>query len=205
MVKNALYFYSRLIVGIIIVPCGIYSGESSGSNRLKPEVTLDSFYKYADIKTSTGIKGLVNYLRRSTDRDFCLVPEELEVGALFHGLSGVGKTTVAHAIAHALDMEYVFLPAPNLKSTYKDSTTQGVRDLFDGIVASGKRTLLVLDELDALNPLEGSKKQQKQEDSENSVKALWTKLDECYNNGFDNAIFFIGITNNIDALISYFI
>ncbi len=118
-----------------------------------------------------------------------LIPTKL----LLLGEPGVGKTTLAKAIAYATGRAYYFVNASDLLNCYQNSGRENIKQIIDDILpryphnSSGK-CVIIIGELDELtesyfNP---------RDPNTGSAKALWTALDKCAEN---KNIFFIGTSN----------
>lgn len=87
----------------------------------------------------------------------CILPESIKKimesivqsgeipNLLLHGSAGVGKTSVAYALANQLDYEYLYINASN-EGRNIDTIRTTVADFCSGMSLSGRRKLVILDE-----------------------------------------------------------
>jgi len=76
-------------------------------------------------------------------------------GILLYGPSGCGKTWIAESAGCFPGLDFVSVRGPELLSKFIGSSEKAIRDLFDGAIVSGRPTLILFDELDALCPKRG--------------------------------------------------
>lgn len=94
--------------------------------------------------------------------DDCILPQNLKetfkgvvkTGELPHmllcGTAGVGKTTVAKALCHELDYDYIMINASDDRNI--DTLRTTVKQFASSLSFNGKRKVIILDEADYLNP-----------------------------------------------------
>ena len=76
-------------------------------------------------------------------------------GVLLYGPPGNGKTMIAKAIAGTIDAEFMNLTGTELVSMWRGGSEQAIAAAFDrarGIVLSGKRVVMFIDEVDNIAP-----------------------------------------------------
>ena len=96
------------------------------------------------------------YLPISLKRLYSKYPTVLASrGILLYGPSGCGKTLIAEAAGSFNGLDFVSVRGPELLTKYIGSSEKAVRDLFSNAISSGKPTLILFDELDALCPKRG--------------------------------------------------
>lgn len=72
----------------------------------------------------------------------------LGISALFHGLSGTGKTLAAEVLAHDLGLDLFRIDLSQMVSKYVGETEKNLRTIFDSAENTG--SVLLFDEADAL-------------------------------------------------------
>ncbi len=113
--------------------------------------------------------------------------------AFFVGRPGTGKTTAALAIPHLARWYFDFVPSGPLLSRYRNETKEKLEAHLQRAVSSGKKVVVIIDEINRLLENFNSKKH----DSDATSSALWMFLDsQKYNNNF----FLIGTMNRDDKL-----
>lgn len=120
-------------------------------NIVSPEYTLDdmildeniknslldvvAFYKYQNkVMCDWGLK------ERYSDR--------INLSINLYGESGTGKTMAAHAIAHELNKQILFVDYAEIESKYVGETAKNIKQLF--ITATELDAIIIFDEADAL-------------------------------------------------------
>lgn len=76
---------------------------------------------------------------------------------LLYGAPGTGKTRLANAIAHKLDLPLVLVRLDELVSSYLGRTGKNIREIFE--VANERRVVLFLDEIDTVAKHRGDEKE----------------------------------------------
>ena len=96
------------------------------------------------------------YLPISLNRIYKNCPAVLmSRGLLLYGPSGCGKTWIAESAGCFYGLEFVPIRGPELLTKYIGSSEKAIRDIFDTAALSGRPTLILFDELDALCPKRG--------------------------------------------------
>lgn len=116
--------------------------------------------------------------------------------AYFIGAPGTGKTIAAKAIAYKMSQkgwDYKFISSTELVEGYRNQTCVHIREELEGIISSGKPTLIIIDEISRL--LENA--DSKNHDTDMSATALWSFLDKQLKNP---NFFLIGTMNSAENL-----
>ncbi len=113
--------------------------------------------------------------------------------AFFVGPAGTGKTSAALAIPHLAHWYFDPINGGEILSPYRNETKQRLGLHFQRALSSGKKVVIVIDEINRLLENFNSKKH----DSDATASYLWTFLDsQRYNHNF----FLIGTMNRDDKL-----
>ncbi|HEB41885.1 MAG TPA: AAA family ATPase [Candidatus Dependentiae bacterium] len=129
------------------------------------------------------IKQLIANLKHpSTNKQ--IIPRRL----LLLGPPGVGKTTLAKAIAKEIGRPYYFIEAPFLLDEYKNSGIQNLLREIKPILQRDEPCVIIIDELTELTDQYNKDKAQ----DSNVAAALWLLLDQCATHP---NILFIGTSN----------
>lgn len=112
---------------------------------------------------------------------------------LLVGPQGSGKSSLALAIAAALNRPYVFVSAASLANEYKNSAIRIINDLFDPLIESEIAAVVILDEITAFT----KRFADKNDSDPGAVEHLWVKLDACKQNPHLLVIF---TANSTDAI-----
>ncbi len=119
-------------------------------------------------------------------------------GILFTGPPGTGKTMLAKAIAEELGCEFIETKASNFASKWVGEGAENVRTLFAEAreKANGRKTIIFIDELDAIGSRSGNHMTQSEE---GIITELLTQMD-----GFlkDESVIVIGATNSPNSIDS---
>ena len=110
------------------------------------------------------------------------------------GAPGSGKTTLAYAIAYALDCSVIFTAASTFLGQFRNQTSHNLQNFFKQYTADRSRKVIIIDELHKLfEHFENDKS-----DDSQSAATFWLILDsiEKY---FPNIIV-IGTANTVDQL-----
>lgn len=113
---------------------------------------------------------------------------------LFTGKAGVGKTTLAHAIAQKMNRKAFLIRAPMLGNEYQNSEISNLARIIKDISRLKQDIVFIIDEI---NILAEPKISTKGEGANNAASALWLALDFC--SEFSN-ILVIGTANDITKL-----
>ncbi len=112
------------------------------------------------------------------------------------GKPGVGKTTLARAIAQSLGCEVVFIHASSLLGKYRNHTAINMRDLFRNIKLDSCNRVVIIDELHKLFEMHENKRT---DDAVNAT-AFWNQIDEIEKHNPN--IIVIGTANSAEKLPS---
>lgn len=116
---------------------------------------------------------------------------------LLVGPPGVGKTSLAKAIAYKCERPYKLIEGPGVSNEYKDSGPQNLKRSIEPLLRHNIPCVLIIDEITALT----RHYENKNNLDSNTTPQLWLLLDRCAKN--DN-IFFIGTTNDEKDLPTQF-
>lgn len=111
---------------------------------------------------------------------------------VLEGEPGVGKTTLAQAIAQYCNMGCMLIKITDLYDKFKDSGSHNLREIFSMIRAYSDPLIIILDEMQCL-----VKKRNQEEKDDDAAQTLWSALDEFEDNP---NLFFIGTANSIKNL-----
>ena len=198
-----LKFYKYLVISLLIlfIPFSIYTEES-------PHPTCSA------IKTRKCIvEGLIGNQPLQVCRDICTLTKEESIKQLktsnrrlLYGPTGNGKTTLAKKYARLTNSEFHEYDAPSFVSRYQGSGAQKVQKIFeDAVIASetkNKRTVIFIDEIDALLTSEYADKTDRIDGYHKALEKLWCELDRHENNP---RLFVIVATNHYDKLPAAFL
>ncbi|MER9247629.1 ATP-binding protein [Mesorhizobium sp. M0590] len=121
------------------------------AKRIVPTFTLDDVVLPAEWHKQLRelVGNVVHAPRVMNDWGFAAnMPSGRGIAALFHGPSGTGKTTAAHAIAHALDTDVYQADLSLLESKFIGETAKNVDAVFTD--AERSHAVLVCDEADSI-------------------------------------------------------
>ncbi len=131
------------------------------------------------------MQDIVDHLKKPTDPEWR--------AAFVVGPPGTGKTTASLAVPHLARWYWKFASGPELAGKYRNESKERLSDLLTQVVARGKKTVMIVDELNRLLENSGSKSH----DTDVTGSFLWTFLDEHKRNP---NFFFIGTMNRDDKL-----
>ena len=143
------------------------------------------------------VKGIVFYLlsrKKCTDR----LERSMAVTS-FHrfilvGPPGTGKTTLAHAIAHALNYPVVFIPATSLLGHFRNETANNIQKMVKEYTSDRLPKVLIIDELHKLFEQHADSRT---DDSQNAA-TFWLALDSIEKSNPN--IIIIGTANSVEKL-----
>lgn len=145
---------------------------------------LEEVYQDAPAKVKNIVKRLKN-------------PDNFPLGesrwVIFYGPPGMGKTKLAMAVADQTGYTSEFFTCGDFTLKERGAAAEKLTNIFNQIVKSGQKTILIIDELNQLLENYDSK----HHDTDATSKALWTLLDR---NKKIASFYFIGLMNRIDKL-----
>ena len=108
---------------------------------------------------------------------------------VFLGKPGLGKSTLAQAIAQYCNMGCTLIKISDVYDKYKDSGSHNLREIFSIVRKFSDPHIVILDEMQFL-----VKKRNHEDKEEEAARTLWSALDEFEDN---LNLFFIGTANDI--------
>ena len=109
------------------------------------------------------------------------------------GPPGVGKTTMAHAVAHKAGWDACFISNGHLSDKYRNASSRKLQDMFEGVVLGGEKTVVILDEFNAMVENYDSANH----DTDALSRTIWSFLDDQQDN---NNLFVIATMNRINKI-----
>jgi len=109
------------------------------------------------------------------------------------GPPGVGKTTMAYAVAHKAGWEPCFISNGHLADKFRNSSSRKLQEIFDGVLFSNEKTLIILDEFNAMVENHDSANH----DTDTLSRTIWSFLDSQQKN--DN-VFVMATMNRINKI-----
>jgi len=137
------------------------------------------------------LKGVVNYLAYHHSSDNTPSSHRF----ILKGVPGTGKTTLALSIAKKLDYRVVFRSATSLMGKYLNESTVNLRELLEDVSQSETKTMLIIDELDALF----KNRESHHNDHNANYRAFEAALDDLLRERNENVVV-VGTTNDYDSL-----
>lgn len=108
------------------------------------------------------------------------------------GKPGVGKTSMAYAVARKAGWEPYYIHQGHLSDKYRNSSSKKLQEMLEEVVLSGEKTLIIFDEFNSLLENYDSSNH----DTDTLSRTAWCFLDEQYKNkNYD--VFAIATMNRI--------
>lgn len=164
----------------------------SKSNKIVLNSTTTAMFEDAFNRAPADAKNIVAHLK-----DPSLFNKPQYRSAFFVGAPGVGKTTLAKAIAYKLmpDWDARFIICAMLRGEGRGKTSMNLWKELSSAVSDGKKRLIIIDEINRLLDNHESKNY----DTAENADTLWNFLDSQEEQGNHN-FFLIGTMNQADKL-----
>lgn len=175
--------YRRCMLVILILSVNMYGMDTVAEDS--EALLLAYVYGHAS-------KAAQNIVRHLQDPHFLDLPEYR--ASFFVGEPGVGKTTLARAIAHklvGLSWIYHFFSCGDFQGKHRGEISQKLKKVFDNLPPTEKN-IVIIDELNQLF----DHAENEHYDTGATSKTLWTFLDSQRGN---NNFFLIGTMNSIEG------
>ena len=201
-------YFKHLVAGSIIALGGAYYWYQKYLEEIDEEPNYDPAYR-CEMPGMIGacppeIRPILERLNESAwvDLEELSDDEEREDAdnvMLLEGPTGIGKTSLARAIAKNTDSHLVEIYGSDVMSGYIGGTAQNVNDAIEDAIRKGnnweERIIIFFDEIDAFAVTGADSLSRTEYDA--AYKALWHHID---NNKCNPNVFFIFATNHMDRL-----
>ena len=156
---------------------------------VKSNITFDDVAGIDDIKME--LEEIVDFL--NNPKKYVKYGATLPKGVLLVGVSGVGKTLMAKAVAGVANVPFFYQSGASFVNIYVGMGAKKVRELFN-VAKAQAPSIIFIDEIDAIGKERGLGSN---DEREATLNELLTQMD-----GFDgnSGVIVIGATNKIDVL-----
>ena len=139
------------------------------------------------------MREIVDYLRNAEKYE--RLGAKVAKGVLLEGPPGVGKTTIARALANEADCEFFYASGSEFVRLYVGQGAEHVRQLFDRARAANGPAIIFIDEIDAVGGERGDSGNSGSREYDQTVNELLTQMQ-----GFrgDEPIVVLAATNRAD-------
>lgn len=141
------------------------------------------------------MREIVDYLRNAEKYE--RLGAKVAKGVLLEGPPGVGKTTIARALANEAECEFHYASGSEFVCLYVGQGAEHVRQLFDRARAASGPAIIFIDEIDAVGCERGDSSNGGSREYDQTVNELLTQMQ-----GFrgDEPIIVLAATNRADKL-----